>query len=80
MSGHGIGYPQSNPTPARGRLTRQLAAAPAVLRSPVVLPRQGMDIDAAQQLRCSRCRLWWQAGLAATLDGVTVSWLRAQES
>ena len=78
MSGHGIGYPPQ-PNPAHVVVSRDsLLLHPPCCTNPVVLPRDGLDINAAQQLECPKCRLRWHAALRATLSGVSVSWRRAQ--
>jgi len=78
VSGHGIGHP-SQPNPQRVVVSRDsLLLHSPCCASPVVLPRDGLDISQPQGLQCPKCRLWWRADLAATLDGVTASWLRAQ--
>ncbi len=78
MSGHGIGHPP-RPNPLRVVVSREsLLFHPPCCASSVVLPRQGFDIDVTQQMKCPKCRLWWRIALRATLDGVSVRWLRGQ--
>jgi len=78
VSGHGIGH-QPQPNPLHVVVSRDsLLLHPPCCTSPVVLSRDGLNLDHAHRIQCSKCRLWWRADLRATVNRLSVSWLRGQ--
>ena len=77
MIWHGIGYPPQ-PSPLHVVVSRDSLLYPPCRGAEVVLPRAGLDIDASQQAVGPASWLWWRDDLRATVNGLSVSWLRAQ--
>ena len=68
----------SQPSPYRVVVSRTsfLLHPPCCIR-PVVLARDGTDIQAPRQIECPKCKRSWQAHLRADLHaGVTATWRR----